>query len=147
MRKISVNEDVCIGCGLCQVYCTLEHSKSKDVIKAYLKEDPKPVSRIRVETNKPVSISIRCQHCKDKPCVYACLAGAMTLDKETGLVTHDPEKCMGCWTCVMVCPYGAVKPDSSGKIVAKCDLCPHLDVPACVANCPNDALVCEEVDE
>jgi len=47
----------------------------------------------------------------------------------------------------MVCPYGAVKPDSSGKIIAKCDLCPNLDVPACVANCPNDALVCEEVEE
>jgi carbon-monoxide dehydrogenase iron sulfur subunit len=25
--------------------------------------------------------------------------------------------------------------------VAKCDLCPGLEVPACVANCPNEALV------
>ena len=33
------------------------------------------------------------------------------------------------------------------KIIAKCDLCPNLEVPACVANCPNEALVCEEVEQ
>jgi carbon-monoxide dehydrogenase iron sulfur subunit len=71
----------------------------------------------------------------------------MTLDKETGLVVHDAEKCIGCWTCIMVCPYGAIKPDTLSKIVVKCDLCPNLEVPACVANCPNEALVCEEVEQ
>lgn len=147
MKRVSIKEEVCIGCGLCQVYCTIEHSKSKDAIKAYLHENPKPVSRVRVETHKPNSISIRCQQCKDTPCINACLTGAMTLDKETGLVTHYAEKCIGCWTCIMVCPYGAVKPDSTGKIIAKCDLCPDREVPACVANCPNDALVCKEVEE
>jgi carbon-monoxide dehydrogenase iron sulfur subunit len=71
----------------------------------------------------------------------------MILDKETGLVTHNTEKCIGCWTCVMVCPYGAVKPDSSGTIIAKCDLCPNLEVPACVTNCPNEALIYGEVEQ
>ena len=46
----------------------------------------------------------------------------------------------------MVCPYGAIKPDAEGKVVAKCDLCPNLEVPACVANCPNEALIYEEVE-
>jgi len=147
MKRVSIKEEACIGCGLCQVYCTVEHSKSKDPIKAYRREQPRPVSRVRVETNKPHSISIRCQQCKDTPCVTACLSGAMTIDKETGLVVHDAEKCIGCWTCVMVCPYGAIKPDTSSKIIAKCDLCPNLEVPACVANCPNEALVCEEVEQ
>jgi carbon-monoxide dehydrogenase iron sulfur subunit len=147
MKRISIKEEACIGCGLCKVYCTVEHSKTKDPIKAYRRESPKPVSRVRVETNKPSSISIRCQNCKDAPCVNACLSGGMSLDKETGLVVHDSEKCIGCWTCIMVCPYGAIKQDSSGKVVAKCDLCPNLETPACVANCPNEALVLEEVDE
>jgi carbon-monoxide dehydrogenase iron sulfur subunit len=146
MKCIVIKEEACIGCGLCQVYCTVEHSKSKDTIKAYLKEQPKPISRARVETNKPKSLSIRCQHCKDTPCVTACLTGAMTVDKETGHVIHDAEKCIGCWTCIMVCPYGAVKPDFSRKIIIKCDLCPDLEIPACVANCPNEALVYEEVE-
>lgn len=146
MRQVIAREDFCIGCGLCQVYCKIEHSKTKNPIKAFRREQPQPLSRVRVETNKPCSISVRCQQCKDAPCVIACLSGAMSLDKESGLVVHDSEKCIGCWTCIMVCPYGAIKPDPSGKIVAKCDLCQNLEIPACVANCPNEALVCEEVE-
>ena len=147
MKRVLIREESCIGCGLCQVYCKVEHSKSKDPIKAYRREQPQPVSRVRVETNKPHSVSIRCQNCEDTPCVVACLTGAMSLDTENGLVTHDPEKCIGCWTCIMVCPYSAIKADTSNKIIVKCDLCPNLEVPACVDNCPNEALVCEEVNK
>jgi carbon-monoxide dehydrogenase iron sulfur subunit len=71
----------------------------------------------------------------------------MTKNNETGLVEHDSEKCIGCWTCIMICPYGAVTPDSSGKIITKCDFCPNLEVPACVDNCPNEALIIQEVEE
>ena len=145
MKRIIAKEEACIGCGLCEVYCTVQHSKSKDIIKAYTREQPRPISRVRLEINKPVSFAIQCHHCEDAPCVSACLAGAMRKDEETSMVTHNAEKCMGCWTCIMVCPYGAIKMDVSGKVVAKCDLCPELDVPACVANCPNGALICEEV--
>ena len=53
---------------------------------------------------------------------------------------------MGCWTCIAVCPYSVIKMDmTKGRIVAKCDLCQEIDVPACVANCPNEALVYKEV--
>lgn len=135
-----------MGCGLCEVYCTVEHSKSKDIIKAYKREDPRALSRIRVEELRPLSFAIQCQHCEDPPCVIACLSGAMRLDEKTGMVTHDAEKCIGCWTCVMVCPYGAIiVATSARKVVAKCDLCPDLDIPACVANCPNEALMYKEV--
>jgi len=69
----------------------------------------------------------------------------MQLDEETRLVLHDVEKCMGCWTCIAVCPYGALRMDESRNVVVKCDLCPTLDTPACVANCPNEALIYKEV--
>lgn len=135
-----------MGCGLCEVYCTVEHSKSKDIIKAYKREYPRPLSRVRVEEVKPLSFAIQCRHCEDPPCVIACLSGAMRFDEETGLVMHDANKCVGCWTCIMVCPYGAIIMGTSGrKVVAKCDLCPDLDIPACVANCPNEALMYKEV--
>jgi len=62
----------------------------------------------------------------------------------------DTQKCMGCWTCILACPNGALTRDNGdkngNKVVAKCDLCPGLDVPACVANCPNEALVFVEDD-
>jgi len=135
-----------MGCGLCEIYCKVQHTQSKDLVKSYNKERPKPLSRLKLVKAKPVSFAVQCRHCKDPPCVTACLSGAMHQDEENGLVVHDPEKCLGCWTCIMVCPYGAISMDMPGSgIVAKCDLCPALDVPACVANCPNEALVCEEV--
>jgi len=141
MKKILVKEEVCIGCGLCEVYCQLHHAKSKDIVKAFLKEFPQAVSRVRVEKNRPVAFSVRCQHCEDAPCVSACLTGALHRDSGTGLVTVDEEKCMGCWTCVLNCPYGALKRDVPQKRVAKCDLCQGEEIPVCVANCPNEALV------
>lgn len=146
VKKIVANPDACMGCGLCEVYCTVQHSESKDIVKAYNREKPRPISRVRLEKSKPVSFAIQCRHCDDAPCVEACLAGAMTKDKETGLVVHNPDKCMGCWTCVMICPYGAIKMDVKGKVVAKCDRCTDLEVPACVANCPNQALELKEVE-
>ncbi len=45
----------------------------------------------------------------------------------------------------MVCPYGAIKMDRQNKVVAKCDFCIEQKEPACVANCPNQALILKEV--
>lgn len=141
MKRVYINEEVCIGCRLCEVYCELEHSKSKDLVKAFKSESPKPLPRVRIEEKKPVSFSIRCHHCDEPACVLACLTGALTKDKETGIVSVDEEKCMGCWTCVMACPYGAIKQDKEQHHIVKCDLCKGKDTPVCVANCPNEALV------
>jgi len=145
MNRILANEKVCMGCGLCEVYCTVQHSKSKDLLKAYNKEKPRALSRVRLEVSKPISFAIQCRHCEDAPCATACLSGAMKRNAKTGLVTHDENKCIGCWTCVMVCTYGALRMDVSGKIVAKCDLCHELETPVCVANCPNEALTLKQV--
>ncbi len=145
MRRIVARQENCMGCGLCEVYCITQHSKSKDILKTYTREKPRPISRVRLEMSKPVSFAIQCRHCEDAPCVQACLTGAMCKDEETGLVIHNLEKCAGCWTCVMVCPYSAIKVDKEGHVVAKCDACADLDIPVCVANCPNGALLCKEV--
>ena len=141
MRKVYIKEDVCIGCGLCRVYCQAEHSQSKDIIKAFKKETPRPLPRIRVESKGEVSFAIQCRHCDEPWCVYSCLTGAMRRDPASGIVTVDTEKCIGCWTCLLVCPYGALVRDEGRKIAAKCDLCPEHEMPVCVANCPNEALV------
>jgi carbon-monoxide dehydrogenase iron sulfur subunit len=146
MKRVYAHEEHCMGCGLCEIYCTLWHSKSKELIKAFKREHPKPISRIKLFQEKPVSFAVQCRHCNDAPCVFACLSGAMRIDEETGLVMYDDEKCIGCLTCIMVCPFGAIRVDPyRHKVVAKCDLCQELDAPACVANCPNEALTFEEV--
>lgn len=99
-----------------------------------------------MEESGPLSFSLQCRHCDEPSCVYACLTGAMYKDEETGAVVHDAERCVGCWTCLLFCPNGAIAKDTAnGKVVAKCDLCGGEVTPACVANCPNEALVLEEV--
>jgi carbon-monoxide dehydrogenase iron sulfur subunit len=142
---VYVKEEVCIGCHLCEIYCVVQHSKSKNIIKAFKFEKPKPIPRIIVEEKKPVSFAVQCRHCEEAPCVEACLTGAM--HKEDGRVVCDTEKCVGCWTCIMVCPYGVIRRGivNGKKLVLKCDLCQDLEIPACVAHCPNEALILVEV--
>ncbi len=147
MKKVYVKQDVCIGCGLCEVYCRLKHSRSKDLIKAYKKETPRPLSRLRVDESGIVSFSVRCQHCDDAPCIRACLTGALSRDPSTSLVVVDEERCIGCGTCALACPLGVPKLDTSQKKMVKCDLCQDEELPVCVANCPNEALVYADVPD
>jgi len=144
MRRVYFNEEVCIGCHLCEVYCQLQHSQSRELIKAFKRESPPPLPRVRVEQKWPVSLSIRCQQCDEAPCVYACLTGALTRDTMDGVVVLDEERCVGCWTCILVCPFGAIRRDTDQRKTAKCDLCQGEDMPICVINCPNEALVYKE---
>ena len=146
MKRISIKEKACIGCHLCEVHCRVEHSQSKDLVKAFKRESPRPLPKLWVEERKPVAFSVRCQHCHEPPCVYACLTGALHQDPESGIVTVDEERCIGCWTCILVCPFGAIRQDVQRGKITKCDLCPGRDVPVCVTNCPNEALVYLEME-
>jgi carbon-monoxide dehydrogenase iron sulfur subunit len=146
MNRVYIREEVCIGCHLCEVYCQLQHAQSADLVKAF-KKAKRPLSRLYVEEKGVVSFSVRCQQCDEAPCVQACLTGALTRDPMTSLVKLDEERCIGCGTCLLVCPLGALKLDIEKKKMLKCDLCQGKDIPACVANCPNEALVYVEVQD
>ncbi len=147
MRRTYFNQEVCIGCRLCEVYCRLQHSGSRDLIKAFKTEPRPPLPRLRLEKTEAVSFAVRCLHCDDSPCVYACLTGALQRNPDSGIVEVDNDKCIGCWTCILVCPVGAIRQDAEHKKVLKCDLCHGEEVPACVANCPNEAMICPEMRE
>lgn len=147
MKRIYINEEVCIGCHLCEVYCQLKHSQSKDLIKAFKRESPRPLPRLLVEEKKPVFFAVQCRHCAEPTCVYACLTGAISRNPDSGIVTVDEEKCIGCWTCLLVCPFGVIRQDTKQRKIVKCDLCRGEDIPVCVTNCPNEALVYAEVQD
>ena len=147
MKKIYINEEYCIGCRLCEIYCQVKHSKSKKIIKAFREEEQDIMSRILVEEIGHNSFAIQCRHCVDAPCVDACISGAMTKNENTGVVNCDEDKCVGCWSCIMVCPYGVIRRDISAKRVAsKCDMCVDEKIPVCVKNCPNEALKFYDTD-
>ncbi|MDI6777420.1 MAG: 4Fe-4S dicluster domain-containing protein [Syntrophales bacterium] len=144
MKRVYPREEVCIGCHLCEIACIVEHSASKDIIKAFKAETPRPTARNLVEEEGAISFSVSCRHCNEPPCVQACISGAMVKDYQSGVVRHLEEKCMGCWSCIMACPYGVIRKNPVRKTVIKCDLCPERPIPACVEACPNRALIFEE---
>jgi carbon-monoxide dehydrogenase iron sulfur subunit len=146
MKRVYVKEEVCIGCRLCEIYCQLHHAGTADLVKAF-KKNTLPLPRLRVDERGVVSLSVRCQQCDDAPCVQACLTGALSRDPESRLVTVDEDKCIGCWTCVLVCPLAAIRQDKEQKKALKCDLCQGEEIPVCVANCPNEALIYVEEPE
>jgi anaerobic carbon-monoxide dehydrogenase iron sulfur subunit len=145
MKRIVAREEVCIGCRLCEVHCLAEHAPSKDIVKAYKRERSLTSSRVRVEEEGALSFALQCRQCDDPACAAACLTGALQVDEETGRVTYNPEQCMGCWTCVLVCPHGVPQRDPSGtRVMPRCDMCVGRGTPACVENCPNEALILVE---
>lgn len=106
-------------------------------------KDKKIYPKIRVEDNGKIMYAVSCRHCEDPMCVKSCISGA--LSKKDGVVKIDKNKCIGCLTCILVCPYGALT-ENENKAVTKCELCTdnQCGEPACVKGCPNNAICFEE---
>ena len=141
MKRVYVNEEWCLGCHLCEYYCAFANSGVSDMVKALKNVRINP--RIRIEEETGVSFAVSCRHCNDPICVKSCITGALT--RENGAVVFNHDKCVGCFTCVLSCPYGAIMP-SDDSVVQKCELCMKnsFGAPVCVQHCPNQAIVYEE---
>ncbi len=146
MKKLYYDIKKCLGCRSCEIACAIAHSQSKDLFKA-LKEKALSLPRKKVHKSGDKNFPVSCRHCEEHPCVDACMAGALVYDKDRGMVLHDEERCVGCWMCVMVCPYGAIRPNLATKIPIRCDKCMDEDEPACVSACPTGAIIYKEADE
>ena len=141
MKRVFVNEEWCLGCHLCEYNCAFANSGMKNMAAAL---KGKPIfPRIHIEETEKISYAVSCRHCTDPICVKSCIAGA--LYKEDGVIRVNQDKCVGCLTCMLVCPYGALSKGPEGA-VQKCELCLEnaCGEPACVKGCPNRAIVYEE---
>ena len=141
MKRIYVKEKRCLGCHLCEYYCAYANSGVSNMVKALKGVKINP--RIHIEEENGVSFAVSCRHCKDPLCVKSCITGSLRV--VDGVVTFNKEKCVGCYTCILSCPYGAVMPSENG-VIQKCELCikNSCGSPACVSGCPNQAIVFEE---
>ena len=141
MKRVYVNEQWCLGCHLCEYNCAFANSDQTNMVKALKGKSIFP--RIHVEGEDKITFAVSCRHCEDPMCVKSCISGA--LSKKDGTVCIDRNKCVGCLTCILVCPYGAMSQDANGA-VQKCELCMGntCGEPACVKGCPNRAIVYEE---
>lgn len=140
MKRIYVNEEWCLGCHLCEYNCAFANSGETDMVKALKGKTVFP--RIRVDGNEIISFAVSCRHCQDPLCVKGCISGALSVND--GTIVIDKNKCVGCLTCILVCPYGSLSQGETG-VIQKCELClenPCAE-PACVKGCPNGAIVYE----
>jgi carbon-monoxide dehydrogenase iron sulfur subunit len=149
-KMIAVNEQRCLGCKTCELECALAHSDVKDLALAARSDSP-PQPRVRVERGGQFGIPLQCRHCQDAPCMIVCPSEAIARPDEAGPVLIDPDRCIGCKFCLLVCPFGVIDLSRDGKAMVKCDLCIHRtqagEEPACVAGCPTGALEFCEVDD
>jgi carbon-monoxide dehydrogenase iron sulfur subunit len=141
MRSIFVNSERCVACRTCEVICALNRSSLSRQLPEAIYETVAPMSRVRVEpTGEVRGFPIQCRHCDDAPCLDACPSGALYRDPEGLVLVHD-ERCIGCWMCIMVCPFGAPQPFRHFRKMIKCDRCKGMESPYCVESCPTRALV------
>lgn len=147
---ITINVRKCVACKTCELECALAHSPVKDLAAAMeLEEKPQP--RISVDPIAGYAVPLQCRHCEDAPCVAVCPTRAMSKLGVEGPVLVDLDLCIGCKACIIVCPFGVIKLNRSGKAISKCDLCiERLEEgkePACVSGCPTGCLQFQTVDE
>ncbi len=84
-----------------------------------------------------------CMHCTDATCIKLCPVGAR-VHLDYGAVARIDEKCIGCQSCVVACPFGKPKYNEEANKAFKCGLCSdrvqdNLS-PACVKACPTGAM-------
>lgn len=95
-------------------------------------------------------VSVACNHCARPVCVEVCPTGAMHKDADTGLVSVNARRCVGCGYCALSCPYHAPKVNRELGRSVKCDGCADRGAkglpPVCVEACPVRALDFGEIE-
>ena len=151
----------CIGCKVCEVACAVVHS-DLPVTTAGTMTTP-IIPKLYLVKTAEVTMPIQCRQCEDAPCANACPVGAIT--QRDGVIYVNQASCVGCKTCMIACPFGAMEmvpyykagqqvmqlglmaetgdglAPRAAFVANKCDRCLGVEGgPACVANCPKDAL-------
>jgi len=142
---VVANPHRCISCRACVIACAIAHLKTS-VVVANMTDTPfQP--RLNLVQTPLASAPIQCHHCENAPCAKICPVKAITQRDNATVV--DTDKCIGCKSCLLACPFGAValvpeykegRPEK--RVAHKCDIClGRKDGPACVETCPASAFV------
>ena len=151
MNKLVIADPAkCIGCRTCEVACVLAHSAPDALGKLAAAHF---IPRLKLVKTSKVSTPVQCRQCEDAPCAKVCPTGALVHSHDSVQVVQS--RCIGCKSCVLACPYGAMEIVVRGAVVTerqpaagihaveayKCDLCiDRPQGPACIEVCPTKAI-------
>lgn len=151
---ILIDTTRCVGCQTCSLSCAEAHGHPEpdldilDEQAGFRPTTPDEWTVInRFETDESeIFIKRQCMHCNQPACASACPTKAM-LKTEAGPVIWRADKCMGCRYCMISCPFDIPKFDYDNPVpsINKCVMCferlEQNELPACVENCPEEALM------
>lgn len=124
-KVLVIDHEKCTGCRLCELVCSVFHDGVSNAIRSRIK--------IMKWEAEGLYIPMSCQQCQDAPCKIICPVKAISRDEVLNRVVVDQTKCIGCRSCVSVCPFGAMNFNVIDRKVFKCDLCDGD--PQCVRFC------------
>ena len=135
-KVLAINYQKCTGCRLCELVCSVMHDGVSNPARSRIK-----VMKWEAEG---LYIPMSCQQCEDAPCMNVCPVKAISRDEDFDFLKVDYDVCIGCRSCVTVCPFGAMNYNVIDKKVFKCDLCGGK--PQCVRFCDMKAVDYVEAD-
>ena len=136
-KTLIIDARKCTGCRSCESYCALKHEGLCSPAKGR-------VHVVKWE-QEGIFVPINCMRCEEPACEMACPRQATYRNYETGAMEVDATRCIGCYSCVFACPFGATFVDSQDGRVLKCDLCDGD--PTCAKVCPTGAITCEDISK
>jgi len=150
------DESKCIACMACVVACSTNNygdHMSENIPNPYWGTLATNIRVVITNQGRPEQLLLSCQQCERAPCVEVCPTGASYINKSTGLVEINYEKCIGCKACVTACPYNARWVDPIKMLPMKCmgEACKARvekgEQPFCVAVCPAEARLFGDLDD
>ncbi len=129
-KRLAVIPELCSGCKICELVCSLRHFKVNNPKKSAVQvmiTYPHPVIRM----------PIVCSQCKVASCAEVCPVNALA--RKDGVVELDENVCISCYKCVEACPFGAMFIHEDCEYPIKCDMCGGE--PECATKCPKGAIM------
>ena len=143
-QTMLIDLDRCTGCDDCVKACATTHQGTP----RFVRNGPQ---------YGPLLFAHACMHCTDPVCMIGCPTGAIARDQNSGVISINPQTCIGCKVCSESCPYdnivmiqvhdakgrGAIDRTTQLPVLqaSKCDLCQEQSTgPACQNACPHEAL-------
>lgn len=144
----------CTGCNSCTASCKTAYDTPLgewriSVMEAEVGEFP---------STKRYSLPKMCNHCDQPSCIRNCPTKA-TFKHPDGFVLQRYNRCIGCRTCMVACPYNArhFLPEhrrdgrNPRNVVDKCDFCivrvTRGLAPICVTSCTGGAMVFGDLND